>query len=125
MIPTKNVSSNEYSLLFGEVELTDAKEDSIIRVKRDNDKEYRIHTGAHGEESRTKNNNESGIVEVTLDSNSSILPLLDQKIANEAIEPLFLKNKKTNQKELISKEAWINGLPCPYKNGILFVFQAC
>jgi hypothetical protein len=84
---------------------------TFIKVARVDKELYKMHVGAHGEPTRTKNNNTTGTVTVTLKQTSPSNVYCDGIKLSTATGPIMVKNNSSGKETTIASEAWINEDP--------------
>jgi hypothetical protein len=112
----KNYNPADVAMFFGAIELVGLVDGTFINVVRNTDS-FTLRVGADGEAARSKSNDRSAVITVTLMQSSiannllSAQLILDEATAN-AIVPFIIKDNSTNGTTLFSCEtSWLQKAP--------------
>jgi len=110
----KTYDPKKVLVLFGPIAMSGYADGSFVKVAR-NSPTWKTHTGADGEGARSKSNDRSGKVTVTLMQSSPVNALLSataaaDELANAGVYPLFVKDNSGRSLHAAAN-AWIEQLP--------------
>ncbi len=101
----------EVTFSFNGINFSGFADGTFIVAARVDKELYKMHVGAHGEPSRTKNNNTTGTVKVTLKQTSPSNQFCDGIKNSTATGALMIKNNSSGTEIILASEAWINEEP--------------